>query len=56
MTTSRSPLSALKAQADKVAKILKAIEMAWGTVRATSEAGIAEWILKQMRGSRGPLN
>jgi hypothetical protein len=32
-------------------KFLK-IEMPWTTVRETSEAGIAEYILKHMRGAR----
>lgn len=27
------------------------IEMPWATIRGTSEAGLAEYILKQMRGS-----
>lgn len=88
MTTSQSPLRALKAQADNIAKMLKAfergekidvqfaekieaargkpsvtfgvvmddkvikIEMSWSTMRETSEVGLAEYILKQMRGSR----
>lgn len=88
MTTSRSPLRKLKAQADKIAQMLKAfergekiegrfaekliaardtpsvkfgivmddkvltIEMPWETIRSTSEVGIAEFILKHMRGSR----
>lgn len=88
MTTSLSPLRDLKAQADKIAATLKAVdrgekvandpagkiaasiakgvvkigvvmddkvitlEMSWVTVRATSEAGMAEYILKLMRGSR----
>jgi hypothetical protein len=85
MTTKHSPLSALKAQADKIAATLKAaergektdirfaekvaaarnkesfkvgivmddkiitIEMPWATIRATSEAGLSEYIVKQMR-------
>lgn len=85
MTTSRSPLSQLKAQADKIAATLKAaergekidvrfaekidaarakenfkagivmddkiitIEMPWELIRSTSEAGLSEYILKQMR-------
>jgi hypothetical protein len=85
MTTKHSPLSALKAQADKIAAILKAaergekidvrfaekidaarakesfkigivmndkvitIEMPWTMIRTTSEAGIAEYIIRQMR-------
>lgn len=88
MTTSLSPLRVLKAQADNIAKMLKAVErgekvandpagkiaaslakgivkvgvamddklitleMSWATVRASSEAGMAEYILKLMRGSR----
>lgn len=88
MTTSRSPLSKLKAQADRTAQLLKAfdrgeqiphqfgeklraargkpsvkfaiamddklisIEMTWATIRATSEVGLAEYMLKQMRGDR----
>jgi len=85
MTTKHSPLSKLKAQADKMAMILKAtergehddnakiveartksyvkfavvmddkvlsIEMAWATIKSTSEAGISEYILKKMRESR----
>lgn len=85
MTTARSPLRVLKAQADKIAATLKAaergekidvrfaekieaargtdgfkvgivmddkiitIEMPWAVVRETNEAGIAEYILDQMR-------
>lgn len=88
MTTSRSPLRVLKAQADGIAAMLKAVErgekvasdpggkiaaaragpdvtfaiamddkvlkiqMTWSTIRETSEVGIAEYLLKQMRGSR----
>jgi hypothetical protein len=88
MTTARSPLRVLKAQADKIAMALKAaergetiatdpagkiaaartresvtfavvmddkvlkIELPWATVRETSEVGIAEYILKQMREAR----
>lgn len=88
MTTSRSPLRVLKAQADNIAKIIKAVErgdnpiedvggkiaaargresvkfavvqddkiisinLPWVTIRETSEAGIAEYILKHMRGAR----
>lgn len=36
-------------------KILK-IEMPWATIDALSEAGISEWILKQMREAREPLH
>ena len=92
MTTSRSPLSALKSQADKIAATLKAfergekidvrfaekieaargkesfkvgiimddkvitIDMPWATMRGTSEVGLAEYILKQMRGARDVVN
>lgn len=86
MTTSRSPLRVLKAQADRIAKMLKqaergelvdptgkvaaaleretfktvvvmddkvlTIELPWSTIRETSEAGISEFILKQMREDR----
>lgn len=88
VTTSQSPLRVLKAQADNIAKIIKAVErgenpvedrggkiaaarnrdtfkvavamddkiitidMAWATIRANSEIGLAEYILKLMRGSR----
>lgn len=92
MTTKHSPLSALKAQADKIAATLKAaergekidvrfaekiaaardkesfkvgivmddqviiIEMPWATIRSTSEVGLAEYILKQMRGATDAVN
>lgn len=92
MTTSHSPLSALKAQADKIAEMLKAaergekidvrfaekieaarnkeafrigivmddkvitIDMPWATINGTSEVGLAEYILKQMRGARDAVN
>jgi hypothetical protein len=94
MTTSQSPLRVLKAQADIVAKALKAaergenpvgesplggklaearttpsvtfgvamddkflkIEMTWATIKATSEAGISEFVLRQMRGARDKTN
>lgn len=92
MTTSRSPLSQLKAQADKIAATLKAaerggkidvrfaekveaartkesfkmgivmddkiitIEMPWATIRSTNEAGIADYILNQMREARDAVN
>ncbi len=91
MTTKNSPLSALKAQADKIAAELKRVErgdataidvagklgaarqrdwitfavamddkimkinMTWATIRATSEAGIAEYILDRMREARNPV-
>lgn len=92
MTTSHSPLRALKAQADKIAALLKAVDrgervdvqfaekieaargkesikfgvvmddktvtvdMPWATLRGTSEVGLAEYILKQMRGARDAVN
>ena len=92
MTTKHSPLSALKAQADKIAETLKraergekidvrfaakidaargkesfkvgivmddkiiTIDMPWATIRATSEAGISEYIVKQMREARDAVN
>jgi hypothetical protein len=92
MTTKHSPLSALKAQAAKIAATLKAaergekidarfaekiaaardketfkigivmddkvlsIEMPWSLIRDTSEVGIAEYILKQMRETRDAIN
>lgn len=85
MTTAHSPLSRLKAQADKIAATIKeaergekidvrfaekidaahakesfkvgivmddkviTIEMPWATIRESSEAGLAEYILDQMR-------
>lgn len=88
MTTSQSPLRVLKAQADTIAKTIKAVErgenpvedrggkiaaargrdvfkvgvlmddkvimidLAWATISAHSEVGLAEYILKLMRGSR----
>lgn len=88
MTTSQSPLSVLKAQADAIAKTIKSaergekvdvrfaekieaardkesfkvgivmddkvitIEMPWATIRKTSEVGLAEYILRQMREAR----
>lgn len=88
MTTSQSPLRALKTQADNIARILKAIErgekvtedvgakleaslaagtakvgiamddkviiidIAWATVKASSELALSEYVLKLMRGSR----
>jgi hypothetical protein len=91
MTTTHSPLRALKAQADKIAATIKAaergekiegqfaekieaarnkesfkvgivmddkfisIEMPWSTIRATSEVGLAEYILNQMRESRNSI-
>lgn len=92
MTTSQSPLRVLKAQADKIAQTIKAVErgenpvedrggkiaaarhkdtfkvgvlmddklitldMAWATIREQSEVGLAEYILKLMRGSRAPTH
>lgn len=91
MTTRKSPLRILKAQADLMAAKLKAtergddmasdpsgkiaaarqkesitfgvvmddkvlkIEMSWATIRATSEVGIAEFILKHMCESRDTM-
>ncbi|MEO0955759.1 MAG: hypothetical protein AAFY12_12255 [Pseudomonadota bacterium] len=88
MTTSQSPLRALKQQAGYIAKTLKAfergekidhafaakleearhnpslkfavamddktlvIEMPWEQIRATSEVGLSEFILREMRGRR----
>jgi hypothetical protein len=88
MTTAHSPLRVLKAQADHIAKMVKAIErgenptedrggklaaarnrasvkfgvvmddkvltidMTWVTIHQTSEVGLAEYILKQMREAR----
>lgn len=88
MTTARSPVRVLRAQAKEMAATLKAaeqgnvlapdpegkivaarkqesvtfavvmddkvlkIEMAWSLIRDTSRAGIAEYILKQMRNDR----
>jgi hypothetical protein len=88
MTTKNSPLSVLKAQADKIAATLKAaergekvdarfaekiadacnkdsfnvgiimddkiitLEMPWVTIRSADEAGLAEYILKQMQETR----
>lgn len=92
MTTKHSPLNALKAQADKIAAMLKAaergekidvrfaakideararesfktgivmddkviiLELTWVTINGTSEAGLAEYILKQMRETRDAIN
>lgn len=92
MTTSRSPLRRLKAQADEIAARLKALErgemnapdlagkvaaartresitfgvvmddkvlkvdMPWATIRAMSEAGISEYILKYMRDARNAVH
>ncbi len=87
MTTARSPLRKLRAQADNIAAMLKAaergetivggntltfkredkptikfcvamddkaliIEMAWVTIKDTSEAGLSEYIMRQMRDQR----
>lgn len=88
MTTKHSPLSALKAQADKIARTLKAaergeqievqfaeriaaargqqtfkvgiamddktisLEIAWETIRATSEVALSEYIVRLMRETR----
>jgi hypothetical protein len=92
MTTAHSPLRALKAQADKIAALLKAAErgekidvrfaekieaarkgdsfkvgivmddkvitirMPWEMIRSTSEVGLAEYILRQMREARDAVN
>lgn len=92
MTTKHSPLSALKAQAEKIAAVLKAaergekidirfaekieaarakecfkigivmddkvitIEMPWATIRDTSERGISEYIVRQMKEARDVIN
>lgn len=92
MTTSHSPLRVLKAQADKIAYTIKAVErgenpiedrggkiaasrnkeaikvgvvmddkvltidITWATIRASSEVGLAEFILKHMRGSRDAVH
>jgi hypothetical protein len=92
MTTSHSPLSVLKAQADKIAAMLKAVDrgekidmrfaqkieaargkesikfgvvmddkvvivdVPWATLRETSEVGLAEYILKLMRGALDAIN
>lgn len=92
MTTKNSPLRVLKAQADKIAAIIKAaergekidvrfaekieaarekdsfkvgivmddkvitIEMPWAIIRSTSEVGLAEYILNQMREARDAVN
>jgi hypothetical protein len=88
VTTSQSPLRVLKAQADIVARSMKAaergeivvgydpdarkrdsvkvcvvmddkvltIEMTWAQIKATSEAGISEYVLRQMRGARDKAN
>ena len=93
MTTARSPLRILKAQADKIAQTVKAIErgedvgaadpggkiaaargresfkvgivmddkvitieMPWALIRETSEVGIAEYILDQMREARASMH
>ncbi len=92
MTTRHSPLNQLKAQADKIAAMLKAAErgekveaqfaakiaearardsfkvgiamddkviaitMPWATIRATSEAGLSEYIVNQMRETRHVVN
>lgn len=88
MTTSHSPLRVLKAQADSIAKLVKAVErgenpiedrggkiaaargresvkfgiamddkfltinLSWSMIRETSEVGLSEYVLKQMRGNR----
>lgn len=91
MTTSQSPISALRKQANRIAVMLKqaeagtldydpkkdpagkiaaarktdrikatlvmddkflVIEITWATIRSTTEHGLAEYILKHMRGNR----
>ena len=92
MTTKHSPLSALKAQADKIAETIKraergeqinvrfaekidtargkesfkvaivmddkiiTIDMPWFTIRNSSEAGLSEYIVRQMREARDVVN
>lgn len=92
MTTSHSPLTRIKAQADKIAAMLKAAErgeridvrfaakiaeartkdsfkvgivmddkivtitMPWVTIHGTSEAGLSEYIINQMRETRHAVN
>lgn len=92
MTTKHSPLSALKAQSDKIAAVIKAVSrgeavdprladqvrealktdvfkagivmddkvitiaMPWTMIRETSEAGLSEYLLKQMRETRDTIN
>jgi len=92
VTTKHSPRRVLKAQADKIAAILKAaergdkidarfaekiaaarakeafkaaivmddkiitIELPWSIIRSTHEAGLAEYILGQMRELRETIN
>jgi hypothetical protein len=92
MTTSRSPLSALRRQADTIAVALKqaergekivhdpvgkiaaarcresvkfavvmddkiiSVEMPWAMIHDTSERGISEYILKQMKGARDAVH
>lgn len=92
MTTSRSPLPVLRAQASTIARTLKAaergekidarfaekveaargkasfrigivmddklvtIDMPWTTIREATEAGLAEYIVDQMREARRVVN
>lgn len=92
MTTSQSPIAALRKQAEGIAARLKAaergekidvrfaekieaargkesfkvgivmddkvitIEMPWATIRESSELGLSEYIIKQMRGARDTVN
>jgi hypothetical protein len=91
MSTARSPLRKLKAEADRIAAQLKAFErgdigadptgkltaargresidfavvmddkilkivMPWALIKSTSESGISEYILKQMREARDPVH
>ncbi|HEY3694193.1 hypothetical protein [Phenylobacterium sp.] len=92
MTTKHSPLSTLRARADKIASTLKAaergekidarfaekieaarakesfkvgivmddkviiIETPWATIRSTDEAGLSEYMLRQMQEARDTVN
>lgn len=92
MTTRHSPVKALKAQADKIASMLKAaergkpinatfaakiaaargkpslkfgvvmddkvitVDMPWSTISETSEAGLSEFIVRQMREARDAIH
>lgn len=93
MTTARSALRVLRAQAEKIAAMIKSaergdpidsqfaakvaaareknevlkigivmddklitIDMPWEAIRDTSETGLSEYILKQMRGSRDAVH
>jgi hypothetical protein len=93
VSTARSPLRKLRAEADRIAAQLKSIErgdalstpdpagkvaaararegidfvvamddkilkitMPWSLIKKTSEAGLSEYILKQMREARDPVH